>query len=240
MAKRSRQAKRIQRVRWIAVGGVAGLVAAVAAIGLYYSLSVTPGEYREGQQYYTLMGTGSNESGPIVVTEFFSYGCVHCRDFDPQISAWAAKLPSDTKLVRSPVAFNSIWRVYAKMYYMAKELGVLDRAHERLFSDIHDRGRTITSDDQVREFFASLGVSDDRITRSLHSPIVAREESDAETRARADGISSVPTLMVADRYVIPVGEVGRLQALAIADHLIEKVRADRASARKGTAKAPTE
>ena len=33
--------------------------------------------------------------GKIEVLEFFSYGCPHCNEFYPMISAWAAKQPKD-------------------------------------------------------------------------------------------------------------------------------------------------
>ncbi|MEE9254249.1 MAG: thiol:disulfide interchange protein DsbA/DsbL [Pseudomonadales bacterium] len=222
MPKTSRQVKRVQRVRWLALGGVGAFAAVVVAIGFYHSLDVAPGEYREGEHYYALVGGTSDPDAPIVVTEFFSYGCIHCRNFDPQIKPWAANLPEGTELVLSPVTFNATWRMYAQMYYMAKELGVLDRAHGRLFADVHDRGRTITTQAQIRDFFVGLGVARDRVSRSLRSPVVARKLNNAEALARTVGVRSVPTLMVANSYLIQVGDVGRLQALAIAEHLIEK------------------
>lgn len=216
-------------MRWMTLGGVGIFVVIVAAIGFYYTFDVTPGEFREGEHYYTLVGGGIDPAEPITVTEFFSYGCIHCRNFDPQIESWAASLPKDVRLSRSPVAFNPTWRLYAKMYYMAEELGVLDRVHDRLFADIHDRGRTITDDAQIRSFFVDAGVDDARVERSLRSPVVARKVADAETLARAVGVRSVPTLMVGTKYLIPVGDVGRLQALAIADHLIAQELAARAA-----------
>ena len=227
MAKRSRQAKRVQRVRWLTLGGTGALVAVVAAIGLYYTFDVTSGEYRDGEHYFSLAAGAGDPEEPIVVTEFFSYGCVHCRNFDPQINAWMAELPEGMELVRSPVAFNAIWRMYAKMYYMAEELDAMDQIHDRLFSDIHDRNRTITTEEQIRKFFVGVGVPEDRVARSMRSPAVARKVNRAEALSRAVGVRSVPTLMVGTQYLIPVGDVGRVQSLAIADHLIAKVMSAR-------------
>jgi thiol:disulfide interchange protein DsbA len=215
-------------VRWMTLGGVGVFIAIVAAIGFYYTLDVTPDEFREGEHYYTLVGGTIDPDAPITVTEFFSYGCIHCRNFDPQIESWAASLPEDVELSRSPVAFNPTWRLYARMYYMAEELGVLDRVHDRLFADVHDRGRTFTDEAQIQAFFVDVGVDEARVERSLRSPVVARKAADAETLARAIGVRSVPTLMVGTKYLIPVGDVGRLQALAIADHLIAEERVARA------------
>lgn len=229
MPKRSRQAKRVQRVRWWTLGGAGTLVAVVAVIGLYSAFDVTPGEYREGEHYLSLVGGESDADGPIVITEFFSYGCVHCRNFDPQIEAWKTDLPEGAELARSPVSFNAIWRMYAKMYYMAEELDVMDRVHDRLFADIHDRNRTITSEEQIRKFFVGVGVAENRVARSMRSPAVARKVGSSEALARAVGVRSVPTLMIGTKYIIPVGDVGRLKSLAIADHLIEKEMSARES-----------
>ena len=113
------------------------------------------------------------------------------------------------------------------MYYMAEELDAMDQSHERLFADIHDRNRTITTEEQIRKFFVGGGVPEDRGARSMRSPAVARKVNSAEALSRAVGVRSAPTLMVGTQYLIPVGDVGRVQSLAIADHLIAKVMSAR-------------
>ena len=30
------------------------------------------------------------QNGPIEVVEFFSYGCIYCKNFDPDFEAWAS------------------------------------------------------------------------------------------------------------------------------------------------------
>ena len=36
----------------------------------------------------------TEDAAKIEVLEFFSYGCPHCADFNPLLTAWVAKLPA--------------------------------------------------------------------------------------------------------------------------------------------------
>lgn len=41
--------------------------------------------WREGQHYATLPVPVAADGEKVVVTEFFSYACIHCFQFDPDI-----------------------------------------------------------------------------------------------------------------------------------------------------------
>ena len=44
--------------------------------------------------------------GKVEVIEFFWYGCPHCYDFEPELTAWIKRQPKDVILRRVPVAFR--------------------------------------------------------------------------------------------------------------------------------------
>ena len=61
----------------------------------------------EGQNYLRLKNPQPVDSGKsIEVLYFFSYGCPHCRDFDPQLQPWLKNVPADVEFRRVPVDFG--------------------------------------------------------------------------------------------------------------------------------------
>ena len=82
-------------------------VAAFFALGT--ALTVTsPSFAQTAGKDYTLITPAqpSDDPAKIEVLEFFSYGCPHCSDFHPLISAWSAKLPTDVVFKRVPITFG--------------------------------------------------------------------------------------------------------------------------------------
>ena len=70
-------------------------------IGLAASLILPPAgatEWVEGRDWQNLpVPAPKDAGGRILVQEFFSYGCPHCADLNPLITAWAAKLPKEAR-----------------------------------------------------------------------------------------------------------------------------------------------
>ncbi|MBD3648208.1 MAG: thiol:disulfide interchange protein DsbA/DsbL, partial [Pseudomonadales bacterium] len=86
---------------WLAVFVVGGAQAA-------------PFEYEEGTHYEQLrIPVNTRSPDKIVVTEYFSYGCPHCYQFDPMIEAWKEQLGDDVEFRRSPAVWNQDYQVYA-------------------------------------------------------------------------------------------------------------------------------
>jgi thiol:disulfide interchange protein DsbA len=48
----------------------------------------------------------TDDAAKVEVLEFFSYGCPHCADFNPLVTAWAAKLPADVVFKKVPITFG--------------------------------------------------------------------------------------------------------------------------------------
>ena len=103
-------------------------------------------QYEEGTHYVKLEVPVKTRNPNIVeVTEYFSYGCPHCYRFEPLIHQWHTNLPADVEFNRTP----AIWQVtgyelYARTYYTAQALGVIEKIHGPLFQAIHaDRRRIL-------------------------------------------------------------------------------------------------
>lgn len=216
----SRKDRQVIRLRNTIIGVVVAVVVLVLGYGTLYSTGVAEGEYAAGTHYEIIEDArGRRPGAPIVVQEFFSYGCIHCRNFDPMIEAWQSTLPDGAEFRRTPVAFSPVWTLLARTYFTLDEAGALEDNHERLFRAIHDNGRQFLSAEMVADFVTGHGITREEFLREFDSPAVRTRLRNAELAQRELGIASVPTLVVAEKYRVGM-EVGRKTALDVVDHLI--------------------
>uniref|UniRef100_UPI00286BF704 thiol:disulfide interchange protein DsbA/DsbL n=1 Tax=Roseateles sp. TaxID=1971397 RepID=UPI00286BF704 len=106
------------------------------AVGLPTS-ALAQGGPVEGKQFQRLGQPLAVAPGKIEVVEFFWYGCPHCNTFEPQLEAWAKKLPSDVVLKRVPVAFRDDFVPHQRLFYTLEAMGKLDDLHRKVFQTIH-------------------------------------------------------------------------------------------------------
>lgn len=215
---------KVNRVRNVIVGSIVAIVAIVVGFGLFYSTDIAaPDTFVEGKHYTVLEGTRAVAGTPVTVREYFSYACIHCMNFDPQVEAWREDAPSDVEFERNPVAFSPTWGILAQTYYALANLGALDENHPRLFRAIHENNRQFLSPAMMADFLDGHGVTKDEFLRAYDSPAVRRAASDANRRAEEQKINGVPSLVVADRYVVNLTEVPRSQAFEVVEFLVAKV-----------------
>ncbi|MEE4302192.1 MAG: thiol:disulfide interchange protein DsbA/DsbL, partial [Pseudomonadales bacterium] len=166
MARRDQEPARVRRVRMIIAGALAAAALLVIAVGVRFVMQPL-GEVDAGQHYVALPGVDRPRDAEVVVTEYFSYGCVHCRNFDPQIEEWTASLPEGVRFERVPVAFSPAWRALSAAYYAAEELDILDRNHTRLFDAIHRTQLNLQTTDAFARFFDGHGTDGAAFRRAL-------------------------------------------------------------------------
>ncbi|MED5444772.1 MAG: thiol:disulfide interchange protein DsbA/DsbL [Pseudomonadota bacterium] len=211
-----------QRLTWGL--GLAALL--IVGAGLY-PLFAPLGPPKAGEHYTDLGAPDRSPRGPVTVVEFFSYGCVHCKNFDPQIERWTKGLPEDVRFKRAPVAFSASWGLLAKAYHAAERLGILEANHQRLFSALHDAGLALNTEDAMVQFFDGHGTDGRSFRRALRDPAVEEALAEDGALARRYGIRAVPTLVVDGRYRIDDPSLSRQQILQVADALITTARAAR-------------
>jgi len=226
----SRSEHQVRRVRNAIIGSVLILAAVVLGLGIWYTTGTASGTFAAGEHYQVIETAPARRPGdPITVHEFFSYGCVHCRNFDPMIETWKQDLGPDVQFERVPATFSPAWNVLAQTYYALEQLGARERNHDRLFRAIHDTGRQFLTIESVADFVDGYGTTREAFLEAAKGPSVADQLRQVERAQRTLMISGVPTLVVANRYLVGMGE-GRQAALGIVDHLIELERSGAAPA----------
>ena len=218
--------KRIQRARMIVIALSGVIVAIIAGFALFSLYGGGPDELAEGKQYRALDNPGADTTS-IRVTEFFSYACPHCASFEPALEEWLKTLPDDVRFERVPVSYSEEWTLLARAYYVLLKMRALEANHERLFSAIHDKGRVFRTKEDLAEFVDGHGITRAEFLGTFDAADTRRALSEASRRVQAYTITSVPTLVIGDRWVI-LPDVPRRDTLPVADRLIEKLRAERA------------
>lgn len=220
--------KRVNRIRNGILIALAVIVGGVVSYGLLYSTGTTDklvGDAVEEGTHYTLIADvpPRRPGTPVEVTEYFSYGCIHCKNFDPLVDEFAATLPEGIRVKRVPVAFSPAWALLAQAYLALEATEALEANHERLFRAIHDSKRQFHSAEMVADFVDGKGVSREEFLTAFNSPAVRRALGANDAAMRKAQISSVPTVVVDDRYKVS-SSIGRKRSLEVALHLAELAR----------------
>jgi thiol:disulfide interchange protein DsbA len=161
----------------------------------------TAAPYTDGNEYVTIATPQRFAGdGKVEVVEVFSYGCIHCAHFAPYVEKLRKSLPADVSFHLVPASFNYQWEPYARAFYAAEQLGVLDTTHLALFKQKFDLHYPLNSLDDLATFYAAHGVDRAKFMAAAQS---------AQTRARlasdgrliqAWGIEATPTIVVDGKY----------------------------------------
>ena len=138
--------------------------------------------------------------GEVEVLEFFMYTCPHCFNFEPHIGNYAADKPAYVKFTRVPVLFNQVATLHARAYYTAEILGVLDTTHLPMFEEIHINRNMLSTEGEIEDFFASLGVDREDFRKTFKSFAVESKMKKGATTAQRLKITSVPFVAINGKY----------------------------------------
>ena len=161
----------------------------------------------EGQDYELIAEPGpfAPLAGKIEVVEIFGYTCPHCAHFEPQLAAWAAKLPADVRFTPVPAAFGGYWDSYARAFYAAEQVGVLKRSHADVFKALHEQ-RSLpaqnVSPDELATFYSQYGVQPQRYIEALRSQQVDDKVKNARAFAMRVKVTGTPMLIINGKYLV--------------------------------------
>jgi thiol:disulfide interchange protein DsbA len=181
-------------------------------------------QYEEGTHYERISAPDVADSdGTIEVVEAFSYMCPHCMNFQPHVSEWHDDLPDNVEFQRAPVVFRQSWEPYARAYYTADVLGILDQSHEALFKALHNERRPLRTLDDLAEFHAQFGVDADEFESTAKSfPVESRMRMGNASLGKWQ-VRSTPTLIVNGKYRVSPWRGSTFDdVLDVADYLIAR------------------
>ena len=161
-------------------------------------------------------------AGPEVL-DFFWYGCPHCFSLEPHLAAWTEEHADAVRVRHVPAVFSQRWVPGARLYYALEELGRTD-LHAAVFRLRHEQGRKLQSAGGIARMLEPFGLDPAAFAAAFRSEEVSDKVAAAEGLPKRYGITGVPALVVAGRYLVTTGHAGgdHPEMLAIAGWLLER------------------
>lgn len=193
-------------------------------------------EFREFEHYRELptrFETADINSDTVVVTEMFSYICVHCFTFERDLEVWLPKQDHTVKFEREHVVFSGTSLSLARAFYAAEELGVTEKIHMPMFTAIHVNGLRMNQPDLLQRLFEGRGETSATDFQAAFTGFnVENRVRRSDALVRGWRINKTPTMVVDGRYIAGGTHTrNNRQILAVVDFLVEKVLEERRSQR---------
>ena len=191
--------------------------------------------YQEGVQFTRLkqpMPVGSGAQ--IEVLEVFSYACPHCGHLEPTMETWRKNMPKNAKFTALPAIFQESWAAYARAYYAAEQLQILEKTHSAMFKALYEQNKQFKSVEDMANWYAAYGVTAKQFTDAFTAPgMEAKLKRVMELTPRYE-VAGTPTLIIDGKYSFDVTSAGGIDKVsALLNFLINKAAAERAAPQKG-------
>ncbi len=194
---------------------------ALAGTGLLAMPALAQSGLKEGKDFLRLKQPVPVDApaGQVEVLEFFSYGCIHCFNFEPMVKAWLKQKPANVAFRRVPVFAEPLQRAY----YALEAIGQLEAAHDKLFAlffteQVRPAGN---KPEAVADWAAKAGVDRAKFLEAYQSFGVAGKVRRASQLADLYQVEGTPAVGVAGRFLVP-GQAER--TLPIVNALIAEAR----------------
>ena len=189
-------------------------------------------EFVESEHYRVIptpFETDNAQADTVVVTELFSYSCIHCYTFEDDLTEWVARQGPDVRFEREHVVFSTTGLSLAKAYYVAEELGITEKIHRPLFTAIHVNGLRMDQLDLLVRLFEGRGETPaEKFQEVFNGFNVENRIRSSDMLVRGWRIEGTPSLVVGGRYIAGgTHTLSNQQILQVVDFLVAKVLAER-------------
>jgi thiol:disulfide interchange protein DsbA len=192
-------ARRVSMLKYLMIL-VVGLFA-TSACSADDAAKAAPRAWQAGLDYFLIEPAQPVAGDKIQVTEVFSYACPHCAHFQPYAEELKSKLPATAQFDLLPATFQPPWEPFARGFYAAKSLGLLDKTHQALFDALHrDHQPLRTIEDLANLFYANYGANPATFLSTATSFVVEGEMARGNDLVRLYHIDATPTLVIDGKY----------------------------------------
>ena len=183
-------------------------------------------KYKAGEHYDVLpQQVRTANPDKVEVNEVFAYTCGHCFNFQSEVHAWAKNLPQDVDFQATPAIWQPKMEPYARAYYAAKILNVLDKVHMPIFEAIHIQKKPIKNEGDIAQFFTAAGVESKSFSSAFNSFGITSMITQAKSRVRAYKVRGTQEIIVNGKYRVTTTKAGGFSGmLKVTDFLIQKER----------------
>lgn len=183
-----------------------------------------PAAWEAGKNYFLVDPPQPTMSGDKVeVLEVFSYACPHCAHFQPYADQIKQSLPAYAKFDYMPAIFNPQWEPYARAYFAAQSLGILESTHQAMFDALHRDHMPLRTIEDLATFYGQHGTDRAKFLSAASSFETESKLSHAREIVKNDGIDGTPSIVVAGKYRVTGASAGGYpQMIELVDFLVKK------------------
>lgn len=174
------------------------LLAGLALTGACSAQGGAADPYTNGVDYVTLPAPHERLSpaGKVEVVEVFSYACIHCADFAPLADQMRKELPPGAVFKLVPAVFSDEWMPFARAYYAAEQMHLVEQTHLKLFQAKFDQHYPINTLGELADFYAAHGAN-----RAEFMRIATSKACDAALQrylalTQKWGVDGTPTIVI--------------------------------------------
>lgn len=186
-----------------------------------------------GKNYFAIDPVQQTASGDkIEVVEVFMYTCAHCFDLEPYLIKWKATQAKDVAYTPFPAAWNPGAEAFARAFYAAETLGILEKSHGPMFEAIHKTHTPFASLEDVAQWYTQFGVTKEAFVAAANSFAVNTKLNRAKAMVPRWGVAGTPAIIVNGKYRFDVTSVGGHQHIGpMIDFLVAKERTSKVAAK---------
>jgi len=199
---------------------------ATAACAADTAPSAAARQWVAGSDYLVLDPPVATSTGnKIEVVEVFSYACPHCAHFQTYVDELKSKLPASAQFVLLPAVFNAAWEPFARAFYTAQALGIVDKTHQALFDALHRDHLPITSLDALAKFYAGYGADSATFLSTANSFVIEAKMAHGNELVHDYHIEGTPTLIINGKYRVAMNSersIGPAEAIKLTLYLVQQ------------------
>ncbi|MFT6928075.1 MAG: thiol:disulfide interchange protein DsbA [Psychromonas sp.] len=168
-------------------------------ITLLLSFTAHAAQFTAGQQYQVLDTQASSQPE---MTEYFSFYCPHCYNFEPLIGQVKERLPENVKFQKTHVSFmgGKMGVSMAKAYATMVVLEVEEKMIPVMFRQIHDLRNAPKNDKELRQIFIDNGVEAAKFDAAFNGFVVDSMQRRFDIDFKKAKLRGVPTVVVNNKY----------------------------------------
>ena len=207
-----------------AIGGFVALIAiGFVVMSFYFGTDLNNlGPAVEGEDYSLLDTPLTNQQrDSIEVIEYFSYRCIHCKNFEPFLEDWLVEIPENVNFARQHVVFSTSDELFARTHLALQQSPNYSSLHNRLFSAVHDRQKQFTDLEDITSYLEDYDLDPNEFNRSFTSTRTDRRLTNNRSRQARSQLTATPSLLISGKYLISMNN-GQPRALEVASELIER------------------
>ena len=170
-------------------------------VALIVSVSVQAADFKEGVHYQVLNTQASTSPN---VTEFFSFYCGHCRNFESAIEELKKNIPDNVPFQKSHITFMGgdmgipMAKAYATMIVLEQE----DALVPKMFKQVQELRKPPRNEAELRQWFIDKGVDAKSFDATYNSFIIDSMQKRFVKKFEDAQLRGVPGIVVNDKYVV--------------------------------------